>query len=57
MGLLDVFTGKTKEEDWAKQSELQNWNDIVYTRKALDMDVIWDGYDLVAEMTRIVDAR
>ncbi|MBE5825125.1 MAG: hypothetical protein E7307_00670 [Butyrivibrio sp.] len=38
MGLLDVFTGKTKEEDWAKQSELQNWNDIVYTRKALDMD-------------------
>ncbi len=38
MGLFDVFTGKTKEEDWAKQSELQNWNDIVYTRKALDMD-------------------
>lgn len=38
MGLFDVFTGKSKEEDWAKQAELQNWNDIVYTRKALDMD-------------------
>ena len=30
---------------------------IVPVGKALDMDVIWDGYDLVAEMTRIVDVR
>ena len=39
MGFLDIFSGKTKEEEWASnQAELQNWNDIVYTRKALDMD-------------------
>ena len=39
MGLFDIFSGKNKEEEWAdNQAELQNWNDIVYTRKALDMD-------------------
>lgn len=30
---------------------------IVPIGKALDMDVIWDGYDLVREMSRIVDVR
>jgi hypothetical protein len=38
MGFLDFFSGKNKEEDWAKQAKLQDWNDIVYTRNALDMD-------------------
>ncbi len=30
---------------------------IVPVGKALDMDVIWDGYDLVREMSRIIDVR
>ena len=38
MGLFDVFSSRKKDEDWAKRAELQDWNDIVYTRNALDMD-------------------
>ncbi len=38
MGLWDIFSNKTRDEEWEKQAELENWNDIVYTRKALDMD-------------------
>ncbi len=38
MGLFDLFKNTTKDEDWAKEAKLQNWNDIVYTRKELDMD-------------------
>lgn len=30
---------------------------LVPIGKALDLDVIWDGYDIVEEMTRIVDVR
>lgn len=30
---------------------------IVPIGKALDLDVIWDGYNIVEEMTRIVDVR
>lgn len=38
MGFLDIFSSKRKNEDWKEQTELQDWNDIVFTRKALDMD-------------------
>ncbi len=38
MGLFDIFNNKKKEVDWAEQTKLQNWNDIVYTRKSVDMD-------------------
>ncbi len=38
MGLFDVLKRTTKDEDWEKQTKLQNWNDIVYTRKDVDMD-------------------
>ncbi len=30
---------------------------LVPIGKALDLDVIWDGYDIFEEMTRIVDVR
>lgn len=30
---------------------------IVPVGRALDMDVIWDGYDLVRELSRIIDVR
>lgn len=30
---------------------------IVPVGKALDMDIVWDGYDIVGELSRIIDAR
>ena len=38
MGFFKKLFGKSRNEDWEKQIELENWNDIVYTRKDLDMD-------------------
>ena len=38
MGLFDVFSNKNRDDEWKKQTELQDWNDIVYTKKDLDMD-------------------
>ncbi|WP_034446333.1 hypothetical protein [Butyrivibrio sp. AE2032] len=38
MGLFDLLKNVTRDEDWEKQTKLQNWNDIVYTRKDVDMD-------------------
>ncbi len=38
MGFLQNIFGKIQDEDWVKQAEFENWNDIVYTRKEMDMD-------------------
>ena len=38
MGLFDIFKPGDKRDDWAKETKLQDWNDIVYTRKDVDMD-------------------
>ncbi|RKM61340.1 hypothetical protein D6855_05465 [Butyrivibrio sp. CB08] len=38
MGFLDIFSNNSRDEDWAEQTRLQDWNDIVYTRKDVDMD-------------------
>ncbi len=38
MGFLETIFGKTHTEEAIRQSELENWNDIVYTRKDLDMN-------------------
>ncbi len=38
MGLLDDIFGRNKPDDRVMQEEIQDWNDIVYTRKDLDMD-------------------
>ena len=38
MGFLDKIFRKSMDEDRQKQAELENWSDIVYTRKDLDMD-------------------
>ncbi len=38
MGILESIFGKSRDEEWVKQAELEDWNDIVYTRKDLDMD-------------------
>ena len=38
MGLFDIFLKKERDEEWESQTKLQNWNDIVYTRKDVDID-------------------
>ncbi len=38
MGLFDFLRNEDKQEDWVKQTKLQDWNDIVYTRKDVDID-------------------
>ena len=38
MGLFDFFRNDDKQDEWVKQTGLQDWNDIVYTRKDVDMD-------------------
>ena len=38
MGILDDIFGWKKEDERQVQAELENWNDIVYSRKELDMD-------------------
>ena len=38
MGLFDIFLKKDRDEEWESQTKLQNWNDIVYTRKDVDID-------------------
>ncbi|MCR5556988.1 MAG: hypothetical protein K6F75_05460 [Butyrivibrio sp.] len=38
MGFLETIFGKTHEEEITRNSDLENWNDIVYTRKDLDMN-------------------
>lgn len=38
MGFFEEIFGKKKIDERQIQSELENWNDIVYTRKELDMD-------------------
>ena len=36
MGLWNKFFGSNRDEEWEQQAELENWNDIVYTRKEVD---------------------
>ncbi len=39
MGFFDLFRKKnTYREERQEQNEIENWNDIVYTRKNIDMD-------------------
>ena len=38
MGLFDLLKGTAKNEDWERDTRRQNWNDIVYTRKDVDME-------------------
>ena len=38
MGLFDIFRDNDRRSDWAEETKLQDWNDIVYTRKDVDID-------------------
>ena len=38
MGLFDILKSSDKRDDWEKETKLQDWNHIVYTRKDVDID-------------------
>ena len=38
MGFLETIFGKSHIEEVDTRADLENWNDIVYTRKDLDMN-------------------
>ena len=64
MGFLDLFRKKnTYREERQEQNEIENWNDIVYTRKNIDMDdtrqrreYIENCLQQMAEASRDMDA-
>ena len=48
---------QTDFDNFVIENRLQGIDRIVPVGKALDMDVIWDGYDIVKTLARIVDVR
>jgi len=48
---------KTQLRDFVLQNRLDGIDRIVPVGRALDMDVIWDGYDIVKSLTRIIDVK
>ncbi len=64
MGFFDLFRKKdTYHEERHQQNELENWNDIVYTRKNIDMDdpaqrreYIENCLEQIAEASRDMDS-
>jgi hypothetical protein len=44
-------------QTWVIDNQLRGIDRIVPIGKAMDIDIIWDGYDLVMELSRIVDMR
>ena len=43
--------------EFVVNNQLRGIDRIVPVGQALDIDVIWDGYDLVRTLSRIVDVR
>ena len=48
---------KTELRDFVVNNRLSGIDRIVPIGKALDMDVIWDGYDIVRSLSRIIDVK
>tara|TARA_B100000427_G_scaffold327155_1_gene337284 strand:+ start:8250 stop:9479 length:1230 start_codon:yes stop_codon:yes gene_type:complete len=48
---------KNDIKDLILEKSLQGIDRIVPVGKALDMDVIWDGYDVIRSLSRIIDVR
>lgn len=48
---------KTELANFVMRNQLLGIDRIVPVGKALDIDVVWDGYDIVAALSRIVDIR
>ena len=53
------YFGVDKSEliDYVFKNRLSGIDRIVPVGKALDMDVIWDGYDIVRSLSRIIDVK
>ena len=43
--------------DFVIRNRLSGIDRIVPVGKALDMDVMWDGYDIVRSLSRIIDVK
>ena len=54
-----TYFGVNKSEllDFVVKNRLSGIDRIVPVGKALDMDVIWDGYDIVRSLSRIIDVK
>ena len=44
-------------EDFVIENNVSGIDRIVPVGRALDMDIIWDGYDIISYLSRIVDIR
>ena len=51
------YIGDTKMFDSLLESGLKGVDRIVPFGKTMDFDLIWDGYDLITHLTRIVKIR
>ncbi|MEG3618303.1 acyl-CoA reductase [Magnetovibrio sp. PR-2] len=49
--------GPDEVSNYAKTAHLRGVDRIVPVGQALDMDAIWDGFDVIASLSRIVDVR
>ena len=54
-----TYLGFQKEEleDFVIKNRLSGIDRIVPVGQALDIDIIWDGYDLAKSLSRIIDVR
>lgn len=48
---------KTLLRDFVTQNDLSGIDRVVPIGEALDIDIVWDGYDVVGTLSRIVDIR
>ena len=39
---------------WITRNRLRGVDRVVPVGKALDMDVVWDGYDIVSSLSRVI---
>jgi len=54
-----VYYGLSLPElsEFVTKNQLKGIDRIVPIGQALDIDVIWDGYDLIGTLSRIIDVR
>ena len=54
-----TYFGADKSQllDFVVKNRLLGIDRIVPVGKALDIDVIWDGYDIVRSLSRIIDVK
>ena len=48
---------KTQLQDFVVSRRLRGIDRVVPIGRALDMNIVWDGYDVVASLSRVVDIQ